>query len=153
MAIKLQNKRSAEFSTASMSDLVFLLLIFFMLTSTLVAPNVISLLLPKSDSGKQLAKKNIEVYIDEDRNYYVNPKGRDAEPTPYEDLLFVLQGIIATEKPITDDNYEQRTIILRADKSVPIEFVVAFYDVLNSLNAELEEPQKYRMLLATEANS
>ncbi|MCL1851006.1 MAG: biopolymer transporter ExbD [Bacteroidetes bacterium] len=147
MAIKLQNKRSAEFSTASMSDLVFLLLIFFMITSTLVAPNVINLILPKSDSGKQLAARNIEVYIDEEKNYYVNPKGQNSEPTPYEELLFVLQGIVET------DNSEQRTIILRADKSVPIECVVAFYDVLNALNAGFEESQRYRLLLATEAKS
>ncbi|MCL2246987.1 MAG: biopolymer transporter ExbD [Lentimicrobiaceae bacterium] len=147
MAIKIQNKRSAEFSMASMSDLVFLLLIFFMITSTLVAPNAINLLLPKSDSGKQLASRNIEVYIDADRNYYVNPKGRDAQPVPYEELLFVLQGIAEV------DHAEQRTIILRADKSVPIECVVAFYDVLNALNAGLEESQRYKMLLATEAKS
>jgi len=147
MAIKLQNKRSAEFSMASMSDLVFLLLIFFMITSTFVAPNAINLLLPKSDSGKQLASRNMEVYIDADRNYYVNPKGYDSQPTPYEELLFVLQGIAES------DNSEQRTIILRADKSVPIECVVAFYDVLNALNAGLEEAQQYKMLLATEAKS
>jgi biopolymer transport protein ExbD len=147
MAIKLQNKRSAEFSTASMSDLVFLLLIFFMITSTLVSPNAINLLLPKSDSGKQLMAKNIEVYIDAEKNYYVNPKGNDAEPVPYEELLFVLQGLVET------DNTEQRIIILRADKSVPIECVVAFYDVLNALNAGLEESQKYRLLLATESKS
>ena len=147
MAIKLQNKRSAEFSMASMSDMVFLLLIFFILTSTLVSPNAINLLLPKSDSGKQLAVRNIEVYIDADKNYYVNPKGQDAQPVPYEELLFVLQGFVAI------DDAEQRVIILRADKSVPIEYVVAFYDVLNALNADLEEPQRYKLLLATEAKS
>ena len=147
MAIKLQNKRSAEFSMASMSDMVFLLLIFFILTSTLVSPNAINLLLPKSDSGKQLAAKNIEVYIDADKNYYVNPKGQNTQPVPYEELLFVLQGVIE------NDNTEQRVIILRADKSVPIEYVVAFYDVLNALNADLEEPQRYKLLLATEAKS
>jgi len=145
MAIKLQNKRSAEFSMASMSDMVFLLLIFFILTSTLVSPNAINLLLPRSDSGKQLATRNIEVYIDADKNYYVNPKGQNAQPVPYEELLFVLQGVVE------NDNTEQRVIILRADKTVPIEYVVAFYDVLNALNAGFEEPQRYKLLLATEA--
>jgi biopolymer transport protein ExbD len=145
MAIKLQNKRSAEFSTASMSDLVFLLLIFFMITSTLVSPNVINLLLPKSDSGKQLSTGNIEVYIDEAQNYYVNPKGVSSEPVPYEELLFVLQDVTAT------DNNEQKIIILRADKTVPIECVVAFYDILNILNADREEADRYKLLLATEA--
>ena len=110
-----------------------------------MAPNAINLLLPKSDSGKQLAARNIEVYIDADKNYYVNPKGKNAQPTPYDELLFVLQGVVEV------DNTDQRTIILRADKSVPIEYVVAFYDVLNALNAGLEESQRYRLLLATDA--
>jgi len=147
MAIKLQNKRSAEFSMASMSDLVFLLLIFFMITSTLISPNVINLLLPKSDATKQLSTGNIEIYIDEEQNFYINPKGAQAEPVPYEELLPVLQNEVA------NDNAEQKIIILRADKSVPIECVVSFYDVLNRLNAGLEEPQRYKLLLATEAKS
>jgi biopolymer transport protein ExbD len=147
MAIKLQNKRSADFSSTSMSDLVFLLLIFFMITSTFMAPNAINLLLPKSDSGKELTSRNIEVYIDADRNFYVNPENNDAAPVPYEELLAVLKGFV------DNDPAEQRTIILRADKSVPIESVVAFYDVLNALNSELDETQRYRMLLATEARS
>jgi len=147
MAIKLQNKRSAEFSSVSMADLVFLLLIFFMVTSTLVSPNVINLLLPRSDAGKQLATGYIEVYIDAEINYYVNPKGQDITQVPYEELLYVLQNCVEIDKS------DQHIIILRADKSVALEHVVAFYDVLNLLNAGLEEPQRYKLLLATQAKS
>ena len=75
MAIKMQNRIDATFSATSMSDLVFLLLIFFMLTSTMVSPNAINLVLPKSDSDKQLVSKNVEVYINEDLMYFVNPEG------------------------------------------------------------------------------
>jgi biopolymer transport protein ExbD len=144
MAIKLQNKRSADFSPVSMADLVFLLLIFFMVTSTLISPNVISLLLPQSNSEKRLSTGNIEVYIDAENNFFVNPKGQHVEPVLYEDLLPVLQDAVSK------DNTEQGIIILRADKSVPIEYVVAFYDVLNQLNAGLEEFQRYKLLLATD---
>jgi biopolymer transport protein ExbD len=147
MAIKLQNKRSAEFSSVSMADLVFLLLIFFMVTSTLVSPNVINLLLPRSDAGKQLATGYIEVYIDADINYYINPQGQHIDPIPYEELLYVLQGCVQT------DPSDQHIIILRADKSVALEYVVAFYDVLNLLNAELDETQRYKLLLATQSKS
>lgn len=145
MAIQMQNKRSAEFSTSAMSDLVFLLLIFFMITSTLVAPNAINLLLPKSNSGKQLASRNIEVYIDADKNYYVNPDGPNATPVAYEELLPVLQQAAAA------DNSEQRAVILRADKSVPVENVVALMDVLNVLNEGFDEANRYKIVLATEA--
>ncbi|MDD4087906.1 MAG: biopolymer transporter ExbD, partial [Bacteroidales bacterium] len=70
MAIQTRNKRNVNFSTASMSDLVFLLLIFFMLTSTLVAPNAIKLLLPSSKS-KTMAKQTVTVYIDQNNQYFV----------------------------------------------------------------------------------
>ena len=87
MAIKMQNKIDTTFSATSMSDLVFLLLIFFMLTSTMVSPNAINLVLPKSNTDKQLVSKNIEVYINEDLLYFVNPEGSKAQPIPFEELL------------------------------------------------------------------
>lgn len=144
MAIKLHNKRSAEFSSTSMSDLVFLLLIFFMITSTLVAPNAINLLLPKSNSGKQLASRNIEVYIDAEKNYYVNPEPSSA-PIPYEQLLPALQAAAA------NDHSDSKSVILRADKSVPVENVVALMDVLNVMNEAFAEADRYKIVLATEA--
>lgn len=144
MNIELHNKQNVQFNSASMSDLVFLLLIFFMITSTLVAPNAINLLLPKSNSGKQLASRNIEVYIDADKNYYVNPEGSQSQPIPYEELLPALQAAAV------NDDSEQKSIILRADKSVPVENVVALMDVLNELNEQFEEAERYKIVLATE---
>lgn len=145
MNIQLQNKQNVQFNSASMSDLVFLLLIFFMITSTLVAPNAINLLLPKSNSGKQLASRNIEVYIDAEKNYYVNPESNRSLPIAYEELLPALQ------EAALNDNSEQKSIILRADKSVPVENVVALMDVLNQLNEQYEEADRYKIVLATEA--
>lgn len=145
MAIKLQNKLRSDFSSASMSDLVFLLLIFFMITSTLVSPNVINVLLPKSDSGKQSTARNIEVYINEKKEYFVNPHGSHATPVPYEELLPALEDAVA------HDLSDQQAIILRADKTVPIENVVILMDVLNDLNDKLEEAQRYRIVMAVEA--
>ena len=144
MSIQLRNKRNADFSSASMSDLVFLLLIFFMITSTLVAPNAINLILPKSDSGKQLASRNIEVYIDEAKQFYVNPEPNSA-PISYELLLDALRGAAA------QDQSTEKTIILRADKSVPVEELVRVMDVLNQLNEGFAENNRYKVLLATEA--
>ncbi len=145
MAIKMQNRIDATFSATSMSDLVFLLLIFFMLTSTMVSPNAINLVLPKSTAEKQLASKNLEVYIDADLQYYVNPEGSSAQPTAYEDLLPTLMAAVE------QDNSIDKNVILRADKSVPIENVVALMDVLNQLNENFPEEQRYKMVLATEA--
>lgn len=144
MAIKLQNRINTETSSTAMSDLVFLLLIFFMITSTLVSPNVINILLPKSDTGKQSTNRNIEVYINENKEYFVNPVGSKAPPVPYEELLPALQDAVLNDKS------DQQAIILRADKSVPIENVVVLMDVLNDLNETLEEGSRYKIVLATE---
>ena len=69
MAIKSRNKVEPTFNSSSMSDLVFLLLIFFMLTSTLVAPNAIKLMLPSS-SSKTMAKQTVTVYINDQFQYF-----------------------------------------------------------------------------------
>ena len=141
----MQNKIDTAFSATSMSELVFLLLIFFMLTSTMVSPNAINLVLPKSTADKQLVTKDVEVYINEDLLYFVNPEGSNAQPIPYEELLPALQNAIL------QDNSDNHSIILRADKSVPVENVVALMDVLNELNEGFPEEQRYKMVLATEA--
>ena len=145
MNIQLHNKQNTQFNSASMSDLVFLLLIFFMIVSTQVAPNAINLLLPRSDSGKQLVSRNIEVYIDANKNSYVNPQSTSAQPIAYEELLSTLQEVAKT------DNSENKSIVLRADKTVPIENVIALMDVLNQLNDGFEEADRYKIVLATEA--
>lgn len=151
MGIKLQNKRKLETSSTSMSDLVFLLLIFFMITSTLVSPNVIKLTLPSSNSGKHNTPKNIEIYIDSAKYYYVNPEGNgnDIGMTEADSLLPALR-LAASQ-----DTTQQRAVILRADKSVPIENVVAVMDILNKLNNELEanQQERYKVALATEGKN
>ncbi|MEJ2595611.1 MAG: biopolymer transporter ExbD [bacterium] len=81
----MRNKRDTSFSMASMSDLVFLLLIFFMLTSTLVAPNAIKLLLPTS-SSKTMSKQTVTVYINKARDLYVDE--RRVDPANLENVVF-----------------------------------------------------------------
>lgn len=133
MAIKSRNKRGVEFNMASMSDLVFLLLIFFMITSTLIAPNAIKLLLPSSKS-KTMAKQNVTVYIDDQFNYYLDK--RRVEET---NLELVLKSELAT--------YSEGTVVLRSDKSVPVQYVVNVIDAINGINKETG--QKHKVILAT----
>ncbi|MBN1652136.1 MAG: biopolymer transporter ExbD [Bacteroidales bacterium] len=133
MAIKSRNKRGVEFNMASMSDLVFLLLIFFMITSTLIAPNAIKLLLPSSNS-KTMAKQNITVYIDDQFHYYLDK--RRVEET---NLELILKSELAT--------YSEGTVVLRSDKSVPVQYVVNVIDAINGINKETG--QKHKVILAT----
>ncbi len=133
MAIKSRNKKGVVFNMASMSDLVFLLLIFFMITSTLIAPNAIKLLLPSSNS-KTMAKQNVTVYIDDQYHYYLDK--RRVEET---NLELVLKSELAT--------YTEGTVVLRSDKSVPVQYVVNVIDAINGINKDTG--QKHKVILAT----
>ncbi len=133
MAIETRNKIDTSFSMASMSDLVFLLLIFFMLTSTLVAPNAIKLLLPSSHS-KTMAKQSLSVYINKERNFFIGEK--PVAPAQLADLLYN-----------KIKNNANATIVLRADKTVPLQDVVTVIDAVNRINAE--HHTKHKIILAT----
>jgi len=133
MAIETRNKIDANFNMASMSDLVFLLLIFFMLTSTLVSPNAIKLLLPSSNN-KTMAKQSLTVYINKSRNFFLGDK--PVEPAQLEQQIYIKIRSNA-----------QATIVLRADKSVPIQDVVTVIDAINQINTE--HKTKHKIILAT----
>jgi biopolymer transport protein ExbD len=133
MAIKSQNKISTEFSMASMSDLVFLLLIFFMLTSTLVSPNAIKLLLPSS-SSKTIAKQTTTVYINDQNLFFVNET--PANDANMQQLL--AQALIGQTEGV---------IVLRADQSVPVQYIVTVIDAVNQMNDILQT--KHKVILAT----
>ena len=125
MAIKSRNKLDPAFNSSSMSDLVFLLLIFFMLTSTLVAPNAIKLMLPSSTS-KTMAKQTVTVYINEEEQYFVQKDKREMAVTD----LTQLSSLIANE--LTDD--ETATVVLRADKNIAVQHIVNVIDAVNEIN-------------------
>ena len=119
---------------ASMADLVFLLLIFFMLTSTLIAPNAIKLLLPASES-RTMAKQTVTLYIDENAQVYI-------EETPV-DLNTLHTGLISKLGTETEGS-----VVLRSDKSVSIQNVVSIIDVVNNINAQYKT--KHKVILATQ---
>ncbi len=133
MAIKSRNKINVTFNSSSMSDLVFLLLIFFMLTSTLVAPNAIKLLLPSS-SSKTMAKQTVTVYINDLFQYYV-----DETPVTDEELSTSINAKIGGQA--------DATIVLRSDKSVPVQYVVNVIDAVNDINNATQ--QNHKVILAT----
>jgi len=135
MAIKLRNKRSAEFSTSSMSDLVFLLLIFFMLTSTLISPNAIKLLLPQSNSVTIAKPASVTVYINEEYQFFVD--GIPAVDTE-------LQGILS-QKLI---GQTEASVVLKVDFKVPTQYVVNVIDAVNQINEANDA--KNKVILATD---
>ncbi len=130
MALRSRNKVSANFNMSSMTDIVFLLLIFFMLTSTLVSPNALKLLLP-SIKAKTLEKQTISISITKDIKFYIN----DQE---------VSEQNIEQELKLIIDNKLEPGIILHTDKSVDIEHVVKIMDIAYR--------NKYKIVLATKPN-
>lgn len=130
MNFKGQNKITPEFNMSSMTDIVFLLLIFFMLASTLVTTNAIDIVLPKA-SGKTENKQSVAVSIKADLTYYIDNK-RVGESILENQLISLLS------------KENQPTIVLRAEKSVPVENVVKVMDIANR--------NKFKVILAVRPN-
>jgi biopolymer transport protein ExbD len=132
MALKRQTKVSASFNMSSMTDIVFLLLIFFMVTSTLIAPNALKLLLPKSSNQTMATKPITTVSITQDLNFAIEGK-----MVPFSRL----ENELVTKVGSVNDYPEPPTISLHVDQSVAMEHVVK---VMN-----IAKVHKYRLILAT----
>ena len=130
MGLRSRNKVSANFNMSSMTDIVFLLLIFFMLTSTLVSPNALKLLLPSS-KAKTLEKQTISISITKDIDFYINENK-------------VTASSIEQELKLLIKNEKEPAIILHTDKTVAIEHVVKVMDIASR--------NKYKIVLATTPN-
>jgi len=120
MNLRGRNKVSPEFSMSSMTDIVFLLLVFFLLTSPAITPDALDLILPKA-KGKSTNAQKASVSITKDGAYYVN-KERVSEYS----LESALTSALAGEK--------EPTLILRAEEGVPIEDAVFVMDIANKNN-------------------
>ena len=115
---------------SSMTDIVFLLLIFFMIASTLVTTNAIDILLPTA-SGKTENKKSIAVSIKKDLSFYIDQSKVEVQNLETE-LLQLLQ------------QEAEPTLVLRAEKSVPVDYVVKVMDIANR--------NKFKIILAVNPN-
>lgn len=128
MALKSKNKVSAAFSMSSMTDIVFLLLIFFMLTSTLVTTNALDLVLPNS-TAQTVKKQRVSVSINENLEYFIDKEVVDVKYIESQ-LIDKLAG------------QEEQIVVLRVDKSVPVEYAVEVMDIAYR--------NKFKIVLATQ---
>lgn len=127
MAISSRNKISVNFSSVGMTDVVFNLLIFFMLTSTLVHPTALKVLLPRGASQTS-AKPQTSVSITSDLKFYV-----EQQPVDINSLEAVLKQKLGSNP--------ETYIALHADKSVPFENVVKVLNIAQANN--------YKLIIAT----
>lgn len=132
MALKRRAKISPNFSMASMTDVIFLLLIFFMITSTVVSPNAIKVLLPQ---GKQQtsAKPLTRVIIDQDLNFYAAFSSEKEHSLTLDELTPFLQSCAEREP--------EMFVALYADETVPYREIVKVLNIANE--------NHFKMVLAT----
>jgi biopolymer transport protein ExbD len=130
MNLKGRNKVDPTFNMSSMTDIVFLLLIFFMLTSTLVTVSAIDVLLPKA-GGQTENSKSVAVSITNESIFYIDKTQVSSANLESE----ILRNVGADKK---------KTIIIRGDKDVPYKNVMQVIDIANK--------NKLKMILAVKGN-
>ncbi len=135
MALKQRFNIDPNFSMASMTDVIFLLLIFFMITSTIVVPNSIKVLLPKSQQQAQ-AKPLTRVTIDKNLNFYVANGNETERQVPFEAITPFLQSAYSADPNIF--------VALYADEEVPYREIVRVLDIANQ--------NRFKMVLMTRPN-
>lgn len=123
MQLNRKNKVSTEFNMASMTDLVFLLLIFFMLTSNFVTPSGMPVNLPTTNKETPMQTVKTTVTITSDLRYFVNNKETSVDAIEY-DLKTLMKG-------------DENIIVLHVDKTVPTEHFVKVASIANSLGAKV----------------
>lgn len=132
MALKRRNKIETSFSMSSMTDIIFLLLIFFMVTSTVVFPNAIKVLLPQSKKQTS-ASPMTRVTIDKELNYYVAFGNQRERKVSFEEITpFLIES---------QQKEPEMYVALYADENVPYREVVKVLNIANE--------NKFRMVIAT----
>ena len=128
MALKRQNELLATYSMASMTDVIFLLLIFFMVTSTLVFPTALEVNLPQS-SEQTAINPGTRVYIDKDQKLYASFGETEPQPLAEDQLLTFLQ--------LTQKQDSAQFIALYADEAVPYGKIVEVLDLTARHNLKM----------------
>lgn len=137
MSLKRRNKVDPSFSMSSMTDIVFLLLLFFMIASTMSSPNDLKINLPQSKTKTSTKATIVKVKIDEAGNYFVaKDKGQD-QPIAFEAIEPFLQQEVAQDSTVF--------VALHADENTPYREIVKILDIANT--------NKMKLVIATKVLS
>lgn len=129
MKIRKRPKFHSEVSTSSLNDIMFFLLLFFLIISTVANPNVIKLMLPKAQTTQALSKQQISISVTKEKKYFINK-----QEVPKEELELELQKILK--------GLDTPTVIVRADQELNVQDLV---DVL-----QIGLKLKVKMVLAVQ---
>jgi biopolymer transport protein ExbD len=134
MNIRRKLRAHANVQTGPLNDILFILLLFFLIAATLANPNVIKLSQPRAKSDTK-AKQTVVVSIDANKIYYVGTTRVDGDSAMKAALLPLIQK----------EQQEEPTVVINADKTVPLEYVVGVMRIARELNA--------RTVLAVDRNA
>ena len=134
MNLRRRGKTGSTVETGALSDIMFFLMLFFLIASTLANPNVIKLLLPKAKAGQTVSKLQYSLSVTKDLQYFID---KDKTPLTFEQVKPKLKEIV-TSSP-------EATMILKVDKTIEVQNLV---DIM-AIGAEL----KLKMVLATDKNT
>ena len=130
MNLRNKNKFRPEISTSSMNDIMFFLMLFFLITSTLISPSIIKLTLPNSKFHQTIRKTEISISITKELKYYINN----------DQITF---SSLESELIKRVKDVENVTVVIRCDSNIPVQELVNVLQVGNKL--------KIKMILATKA--
>lgn len=128
MIIRRKRQFKAEVSTSSLNDIMFFLLLFFLIVSSLANPNVIKLLLPNSKSAQNLNKQQITISVTKDKKYYI-----DSRQIGFNEI----EPLLRTRVP----SLQEPTVILRMEQSLTVQDLADLLEIGNRL--------KVKMVMAT----
>lgn len=134
MKLKRRHREAAEVSTESLNDIMFFLLLFFLIISTLANPSVLKLTLPNSKSAQQMQKQQVTVEVNAEHQYVVNDT-----PIPFADLEAALKIELSKIKEITP------TVVLKLDNSLTVQDLADVMQIGYKLGA--------KMVLATKSTN
>ncbi len=124
MRLRRKNRFAAEVSTASLNDIMFFLLLFFLIVSTVANPSVIKLMLPKAAKSQSLNKQSISVSVSKEKRYYVNNT-----PVSFSGLENAISRAV--------EGIVEPTIVLRTDKSLSVQDLVDVLSIGNRLRIKM----------------
>ena len=130
MQLRRRSRTTSELNTLSLNDIMFFLMLLFLIMSTMVAPSVIKINLPKTSAGKAVSKQNIVLAVDSNLQYYIND-----QPITFDQLKPTLTEIAGK------DTAQESTIVLQASRKISVQDLVDVMTVGSDL--------KLKMVLAT----
>lgn len=128
MKIERRKTRAVEVYTASLNDIMFFLLLFFLIISTMVTPAAIRVLLPNSKTSDQVVtRKNINMVVTSDLRYYINDKEIQKQD---------IESVLSAELAKKGEN-EEVNVLLQADRNLSLQDVIDVIDIGNKLHVKM----------------